>query len=143
MLHACVDLGLGAFAANHEFGRAQYEINLRHSPALDAADRAFRFKDAVKEMAARDGLLATFIGKPWNDDEGSGFHLHLSLADDARQQRPGRPTARTGSPRWRMHFIAGLLEHAPGADGVLQPDDERLPADPRGGAGADAGLLGP
>ena len=52
MLHACADLGLGAFAANHEFGRAQYEINLRHSDALDAADRAFRFKDAVKEMSA-------------------------------------------------------------------------------------------
>ena len=46
MLHACAELGLGAYAANHEFGRAQYEINLRHSDALDAADRAFRFKDA-------------------------------------------------------------------------------------------------
>ena len=34
----------------------------------------------VKELAAREGLLATFIGKPWNDDEGSGFHLHISLA---------------------------------------------------------------
>src|SRR2546425_542392 len=48
MMHACADLGLGAFAANHEFGRSQYEINLRHSQALDAADRAFLFKTVVK-----------------------------------------------------------------------------------------------
>ena len=44
MLHACVDMGLGAIAANHEYGRSQFEINLKHGPALDAADRAFRFK---------------------------------------------------------------------------------------------------
>ena len=62
---------------------AQFEINLRHSAALDSADRAFRFKSMVKEMAARDGLLATFMGKPFNDDEGSGFHLHISLVDSA------------------------------------------------------------
>ena len=87
MLHACVDLGLGAFAANHEFGRWQFEINLTHARRPDAADRAFRFKAIVKEMAAREGLLATFIGKPWNDDEGSGFHLHLSLIDGDGETR--------------------------------------------------------
>ena len=82
----CVELGLGAIAANHEYGRSQFEINLTHGPALDAADRAFRFKSMVKELAAREGLLATFIGKPWNDDEGSGFHLHISLADERRRR---------------------------------------------------------
>ena len=61
--------------------------------ALDAADRAFLFKTTVKEMAARHGLLATFIGKPWNDDEGSGFHLHLSLARRSGAQPAERPTA--------------------------------------------------
>ena len=87
MLQATVDLGLGAVAAAHEYGRAQYEINLRHGPALDSADRAFRFKSLVKELAARDGLLATFMGKPFNDDEGSGFHLHISLCDADGRQR--------------------------------------------------------
>ena len=120
MLHACADLGLGAFAANHEFGRAQYEINLRHSPALDAADRAFRFKDAVKEMSARHGLLATFIGKPWNDDEGSGFHLHLSLADErGNNALVGR--GKDGLSQVAMHFIAGLLDHAPAMMAFFNP----------------------
>ena len=120
MLHACADLGLGAFAANHEFGRAHYEINLRHSPALDAADRAFRFKDAVKEMSARHGLLATFIGKPWNDDEGSGFHLHLSLADE-RGNNALNGRGKEGLSPVATQFIAGLLEHAPAMMAFFNP----------------------
>jgi glutamine synthetase len=112
MLHACADLGLDAYAANHEFGRAQYEINLRHSEALNAADRAFLFKSAVKEMSARHGLVATFIGKPWNDDEGSGFHVHLSLADDAGQNLLNGD-GDEGLSEVAGHFIAGLLEHGP------------------------------
>ncbi len=120
MLHACAELGLGAFAANHEFGRSQYEINLRHSEALDAADRAFRFKDAVKEMSAARGLLATFIGKPWNDDEGSGFHLHLSLADD-RGANLLNGRSREGLSPLATQFIAGLLEHAPALMAFFNP----------------------
>ena len=81
MLLWCDELGLEAFAANHEFMNSQYEINVKHSDALDAADRAFMLKAAVKEIAVREGLLATFMGRPFADQGGSGFHLHLSLGD--------------------------------------------------------------
>jgi glutamine synthetase len=111
MLDASVDFGLGAVAAAHEYGRSQFEINLCHSAALDSADRAFRFKNLVKEMAARDGLLATFMGKPFNDDEGSGFHLHISLQDaqgNNRCEDPGHPSGLGDATR---HFIAGVIEH--------------------------------
>jgi len=120
MLHACVDMGLGAIAANHEYGRSQFEINLRHGPALDAADRAFRFKSVVKDLAAREGLLATFIGKPWNDDEGSGFHLHISLADkDGKNALNGDDEA--GLSPMARHLIGGLLEHGPGLMAFFNP----------------------
>jgi len=120
MLHACVDMDLGAIAANHEFGRSQFEINLKHGPALDATDRAFRFKAVVKDMAARDGLLATFIGKPWNDDEGSGFHLHLSMADEAgKNALNGDGPA--GLAPVAHHLIAGLLEHGPALMAFFNP----------------------
>ena len=113
MLDAAVELDLEAIAAAHEYGRAQFEINLRHGPALNSADRAFRYKALVKEMAARDGLLATFMGKPFNGDEGSGFHLHVSfedadgnnVCDEADQPHGLNPLTR--------HFLAGVLEHAP------------------------------
>ena len=85
-------LGLGAFAMNHEFMNSQFEINLRHADALTAADRAFRLKSAVKDVAALNGLVATFMGKPFNDQGGSGTHFHLSLERDGveRLRRSGR-----------------------------------------------------
>jgi glutamine synthetase len=120
MLHACAEMNLGAYAANHEFGRSQYEINLRHSPALDASDRAYLFKTTVKEMAAQNDLLATFIGKPWNDDEGSGFHLHLSLADDAGTNLLNGDRGQ-GLSDLAHHFLGGLLEHSPALMAFFNP----------------------
>jgi glutamine synthetase len=74
-------MNIGVFAGNHEFSPAQYEINLWHSPALDAADRTFMFKTAIKDIVNRSGKTATFMGKPWSDEGGSGFHLHFSVTD--------------------------------------------------------------
>jgi glutamine synthetase len=74
-------MDIGVFAGNHEFSPAQYEINLWHSNALDAADRTFKFKTAIKDVVNRAGKLATFMGKPWSDEGGSGFHLHFSVTD--------------------------------------------------------------
>jgi glutamine synthetase len=120
MLHASHAMRLDTYAANHEFGRAQYEINLRHSEALDASDRAYLFKDLVKEMAALDGLLATFIGKPWNDDEGSGFHLHLSLSDESGGNLLNGDRDE-GLSAVAHHFLAGLLDHGPALMAFFNP----------------------
>ena len=109
---AAVDLELGAIAAAHEYGRSQFEINLRHSEALDSADRAFRFRAMVKEMAARDGLVATFMGKPFNGDEGSGFHLHVSLVDADGANAGEASDGEHGLTPVMCHFIAGVMEHA-------------------------------
>lgn len=121
MLQACVDLGLGPLAANQEYGRGQYEININHGPALASADRAFMFKTVIKELAARDGLLATFMGKPWNDDEGSGFHLHVSLGNDQVPNLFSEPSAENGLSDLLRHFVAGVLAHAPALMGLLNP----------------------
>lgn len=88
--------GLAVEACNPEAGPGQFEINLRAAPALQAADEAFLLKSAVKEVAARQELLATFMAKPRSDWPGSSCHLHLSLREST-------------SPTMR-HFIGGLLE---------------------------------
>jgi glutamine synthetase len=121
MLLWCDELGLEAFAANHEFMSSQYEINVKHSGALDAADRAFMLKAAVKEIAAREGLLATFMGRPFGDQGGSGFHLHISV-----QGADGRNAfADNGGPEGLSplagHFVAGILGHAAGLQALLGP----------------------
>ena len=121
MLLQLHDAGLGVIGAAHEYGMSQWEINLDHSPALDAADRAFRFKAAVKDLATREGLLATFMGKPFNGDAGSGFHIHLSLRGEGRANAFDDPAGAHGCAEVLRHFIAGVIAHAPGLMAFLNP----------------------
>ena len=97
MLRQLRDAGLKVTAANHEFSPGQFEINLGHSELADAADRSFRLKSAVQEIARRRGLLATFMAKPFNDEGGSGFHVHVSLGDDGGANVFGDPDGQWAS----------------------------------------------
>jgi glutamine synthetase len=117
---ALARLGMGTFASNHEFMNSQYEINLRHAPALTAADRAFRLKSTVKDVAAQHGMIATFMGKPFNDQGGSGFHLHISADRDDDNAFSDRDDPEGISDEMR-HFIAGVLAHARGLMAFLNP----------------------
>jgi glutamine synthetase len=105
-------VGLGVTACHHECGRGQFEINLNHSEALDAGDRAFRFKYMVKELAARHGLVSTFMGKPFADDAGSGLHVHVSLTN-AQGNAFHDPQSPDGLSDLAKQFLAGVLAHAP------------------------------
>ncbi|WP_328673722.1 glutamine synthetase family protein [Streptomyces sp. NBC_00328] len=115
------DLGLGVVTGNHEFDGGQYEINLTHSAALDAADRAFRFKAAVKELARLEGNLATFMAKPFGDAGGSGFHLHLSCDDAEGRNAFDDPSGAYGLSATARHAIAGILAHAPALAALANP----------------------
>ncbi|PZG52870.1 glutamine synthetase [Spongiactinospora gelatinilytica] len=115
------DLGIGVSAGNHEFSGGQFEINLTHSAALDAADRTFWFKTAVKELARVEGRLATFMAKPFNDQGGSGFHLHLSCVDEDRRNVFDDPAAPYGLSAAARHAMAGVLAHAPTLAALANP----------------------
>jgi glutamine synthetase len=121
MLLAVHDAGLGAIGGAHEYGMSQWEINLTHSDALDAADRAFRFKAAIKDLATREGLLATFMGKPFNGDAGSGFHLHLSLCNADGSNAFADGEGEEGCAQVLQHFIAGVIAHTPALMAFLNP----------------------
>jgi len=120
LTEAMAGMGMGTFAANHEFMNSQYEINLRHAPALTAADRAFRLKSAVKDVAAQAGMVATFMGKPFNDQGGSGFHLHVSADRDDDNAFADRDDPDGVSDELRR-FTAGVLAHAPALMAFLNP----------------------
>lgn len=109
-------------AISHEFFPGQFEINLDHGEALDMADRTFFFKQAVKEIAWQNGLMATFMAKPRSDLGGSGYHLHLSLADPAtRTNLFHDPRAEDGLADLARHFIGGQMEHARGLTAIFAP----------------------
>jgi glutamine synthetase len=115
------ELGIGVLSGNHEFDGGQFEINLTHSEALDAADRAFRFKSAVKELARQEGKLATFMAKPFNGSGGSGFHLHLSCNDAEGANIFDDPAGAFGLSATARHAIAGILAHAPALAALANP----------------------
>ena len=80
---ACEAQGVPTGAALAECGPNQWEVNLRHvADALEACDQAIRFKRAVKGVALRNGLEATFMAKPYAEMAGSGMHIHVSVVDD-------------------------------------------------------------
>ncbi len=104
---ACEAQQIPAGTALAEYGPGQFEVNLHHSPdALLACDQAIRFKRLVRGVAARHGMEATFMPKPYMDMAGSGAHIHVSVLD-----RNGRnifaAEAETGSEQLK-HAIGGL-----------------------------------
>ena len=95
----------------HEDAPSQHEIDLRHTDALTMADSIMTFRLVVKEVAAIQGVHATFMPKPLEGVQGSGMHVHLSLFAgddnafyDADDPYNLSPVAKS--------FIAGLLRHA-------------------------------
>jgi glutamine synthetase len=82
----CAEQEVATGAALAEYGPSQWEVNLRHvADARLACDQAIRFKRAVKGVALRHGLEATFMAKPYADMAGSGMHMHVSVLDDAER----------------------------------------------------------
>ena len=117
---ACRRLGIPAEEAISENGCGQFEINLCHTDdVLRAADDAQLFKYLVKGVAARHGLGATFMAKPYGGEAGSGMHVHFSLLDDAGANVFANGTTQ-GSPA--LHAaVAGLLDALPASMLVFAP----------------------
>ncbi len=118
---ACALQGLPADVAVAEYAPSQYEINLQHRPdALAAADDAVLLKRAVKGVARRHGLEATFMARPFPAFSANGLHVHVSLLDRAGdnvfdEARPGG-AARLG------HAIGGLKATMVEAMAVFAPN---------------------
>lgn len=104
------DFGIPVEAWSVEGGPGQYEINVPYSGALEAADRAFLHRFAVKELVERAGSIATFMARPPGVDYGSSLHLHHSLwLDDGSNGMSDADDDLRLSRRARQ-FIAGQLD---------------------------------
>ena len=95
----------------HEDAPSQHEIDLRHTDALTMADSVMTFRLVVKEVAASQGVHATFMPKRLESVQGSGMHVHLSLFDGDENAFYAADDPYNLSPVAK-HFMAGLLHHA-------------------------------
>jgi glutamine synthetase len=78
---ACAKMGIPVETATSESGAGQFEVTLSHGPAMKIADDSWFFKMLVKGLARKHGMAATFMAKPYDDDSGSGMHMHFSVVD--------------------------------------------------------------
>ncbi|MBU2982759.1 glutamine synthetase family protein [Lentibacter algarum] len=81
LYQACDEMGIPAQSAIAEAGIGQFEIDIDHRDALEAADNAWLFKALVKGLARQNDMAATFMAKPFADDAGTGLHVHFSVVD--------------------------------------------------------------
>ena len=105
---AMEDMGLRPQHSHHESGFGQNEVDFMYSTALKSADNLNTFKSTVKAIADRNGLFASFMPKPMQDQAGSGMHVNVSIHRDGKNLFQGdiAPDSEAG------HFIAGILAHA-------------------------------
>jgi|AGTN01.2.fsa_nt_gi Glutamine synthetase len=96
--------GIGIEAIHTEYGPGQMELILEYDDALAMADKTVLARNAVKEIARKNGLYATFMAKPWSDKSGSGYHLHQSLADASGNN------AFAADKQLLENYAAGLLK---------------------------------
>jgi glutamine synthetase len=114
--------GIDVITHNCEYAPSQYEINFAPGIGLAAADTAFTFKNAVKELAHRAGYLATFMSKPATDMAGCGCHVHMSLLHEATGASAfHEKRAKDGLPDAIRRFAAGILAHAHAMQPLIGP----------------------
>lgn len=110
---AIKDIGIPINAAHHEVAPSQQEIDLRHDTVLRSADALMTCRYAVKQIAIRNGVHATFMPKPLSSENGSGLHVHQSLIRSDGGNAFFDPTDTLHLSSVAHRYLAGLLHHAP------------------------------
>ena len=117
---ALEQMGYEIEASHHEVAEGQHEIDFKYAPALECADKIMTFKLAVKTLAQKNGLHATFMPKPIFGINGSGMHTNMSLFRNGKNAFYD-PNGEKGLSREAYSFIAGLLAHVKGFAAITNP----------------------
>ena len=117
---ALEDMGYEIEASHHEVAAGQHEIDFKYDDALAAADKVMTFKLAVKTLAQKNGLHATFMPKPIYGINGSGMHTNMSLFKDGKNVFYDENGERQLSKE-AYGFIAGILAHVKGMTAITNP----------------------
>ena len=117
---ALEQMGFEIEASHHEVAQGQHEIDFKYADALRTADNIMTFKLAVKTLAQKNGLHATFMPKPIFGINGSGMHTNMSLFRDGKNVFYD-PDGPKGLSKEAYSFIAGILSHVKGFAAVTNP----------------------
>ena len=110
MLSVMGDIGLEPEKHHHEVAPCQHELGMKFSTLTTMADRLQRYKYVIHNVAASYGKTATFMPKPYFDDNGSGMHVHQSIWKDGKPLFAGDRYADLSE--MCLHYIGGIIKHA-------------------------------
>ena len=117
---ALKEMGFEIEASHHEVADGQHEIDFKYADILTTADNLATFKIAVKAVAAKHGLHATFMPKPIFGINGSGMHCNISLFKD------GKNAFFDESKEYKLsdvalYAIGGILKHIKSITAIVNP----------------------
>lgn len=118
------DLGWDLYSLDQEDAISQFEFDFKYADALTMCDRYIFFRMMAKQYAAEEGLLATFMPKPFADKTGSGAHFNLSLADSKTGEnlfKDDNDPRGLGLSELGYQFSAGILKHGPALCAAFAP----------------------
>ena len=112
MMLTLIELGCEVETQHHEVATAgQAEIDMKFDTLVRMGDKLMTYKYVIRNVARRHGRTVTFMAKPLFMDNGSGMHVHISLWKNEKPLFAGNAYA--GLSPMAIHFIGGLLKHAP------------------------------
>lgn len=114
------DMGFVVEASHHDVAPAQHEISFCYDDALTTADNIMTFKLAVRTIAKRHGLHASFMPKPRYGVNGSGMHINMSLLKDGKNIFADEKGT-YGLSRDAYAFLGGVMEHMRGMTAIMNP----------------------
>jgi len=116
MASAMNGLGWDLYSLDHEDANSQFEFDFKYADALTMCDRYIFFRMMAKHYAAEEGLIATFMPKPFADKTGNGAHFNMSLRDRQTGANlfacaPADDPRGLGLTPLGYAFIGGILRH--------------------------------
>lgn len=98
--------------AHHEVSPSQHEINFECSSPLVASDRTLLFNYVTHMVASEHGFHASFMPKPFDNQNRNALHIHLSMQNREGQNVFYDKNNEHGLSLLAMRFIAGVLKYA-------------------------------
>jgi glutamine synthetase len=113
-----MEMGAGVKTIHHENGPGQQEFEFTPADALTQADNTQTARMVIKTESLMNGIISTFMPKPFPEEAGSGLHIHQYLTRDGENIFSDSDK---GISEFLIHFVGGIMDHCDAMTAILNP----------------------